>query len=1036
MPFNAYLRQIRTKLKTGDAREGTHRSALEALLQSLAPGVLALNEPARVGDDAPDMLVQRDGLTIGWVETKDIGVNLDEAQKSDQLERYLAAQPNLILTDYLEFRWYTDGELRQTARIGVTSPGRKVASSRAGIEETRELLEHFLTHTAEPIGEAKVLAERMAGKAQYIRKLIGATFEQEEQSGQLHGQLEAFKQVLLPDLTPEQFADMYAQTIAYGLFAARYHTKKPGEFSREHAAWELPKTNPFLRRLFAEIAGPDLDERIAWAVDELAELLRHAQMDEIGEDFARRRGREDPVVHFYETFLAAYDPKLRKVRGVYYTPEPVVSYIVRSVDWLVREKFGRPDGLADPTVLILDPACGTGTFLYAVVELIYQRFLERNDRGMWPSYVREKLLPRVFGFEIMVAPYAIAHMKLGIQLQELGYDLSGEERLHIYLTNTLEEAAKKSEVLLGQYIAEEANAAAEIKRDKPIMVVIGNPPYSISSYNRGPWISDLIEAYKTTVRREETQIQPLSDDYVKFLRFAHWRIERTGHGVVGMITNNNYIDGIIFRDMRRALMESFSIIRVLDLHGNQRRRETTPDGKRDENVFDIKQGVGIALFALCPARPSDVAVFHNEAWGTAEQKYEFLTGREAATTDFVGIEPLAPDYLFVPLGEGGDEFNACHPVTYAFGSGDYAKDKTRRYGTGFKTQQDEFAICFSSEDVGRHVSDLLATGMTEAELRRRYRLCSTKQWDFQKARRALAQTDWQKDLVQCLYRPFDFRWTVLDRHVVTNPRKRIMSQLRKPNLALCIGHAGQAVAGTWDLVFLADKVQDQNLFRRGGNVAFPLYRYARAGGLEALEGRQPNLNRAFVDELTEELGLGWVPEGAGDVGETVGPEGVLHYIYALLHSPTYRDRYGACLKRKFPTIPLTASRELFTALAKRGAELVGLHIMADWAFEGKTGYPSYPVADGDEVAKRYPKYDEKQGRVRINKEQYFEGIEPEVWEFHIGGYQVLEKWLKDRRGRTLSNDDLEHYKRVVVALRETIRLMREIDECIPEWPIK
>jgi len=1040
MPLNAYLKRLRNSLSTRDATEHTHRPALQALVEALGTGLNVVNEPKRVEAGAPDLVVKRDALTIGWVETKDIGANLDEGQKSEQLERYLAAQRNLILTDYLEFRWYTDGQLRDSATLATQTPDGKLRSSTEGVEAVGELLEQFVSHPPEPIGEAKVLAERMAGRAKLIRELITGTFQQEATGGQLHGQLEAFKQVLLPDLTPQQFADMYAQTIAYGLFAARYHTKDPKQFSREHAAWALPKTNPFLQKLFDEIAGVNLDERIAWAVDDLAELLRHADMTAIAEDFGRREGREDPVVHFYETFLAAYDPKLRKVRGVYYTPQPVVSYIVRSVDWLLREKFGRPEGLADPDVLILDPACGTGTFLYAVIDLIHQRFLQRNDRGMWPSYVRQKLLPRLFGFEIMVAPYAIAHMKLGIQLQDLRYDLSRGDRLHIYLTNTLEEAAKKSELLFAQFIAEEANAAAEIKRHKPIMVVLGNPPYSKISANRGQWITSLMDSYKATVRAEETQIQALSNDYVKFFRFAQWRIERTGKGIVSYISDNSWLDGPLFRDMRACLARTFSEAYEVNLHGNVRKREKPPHGGPDENVFDIQQGVGVTLLVKHPNGAGAKAVHYADVWGDREGKYQVLSDSDIGTTRFSPVALRGPRHRFVPTDRRHeDEWDRAVPVNEAFAAGTRGRRRLPVFGAGFATRHDRFAVGFTAEEVMEKIADFLDTSKSEAVLREKYRLCTTSHWDFARARRVLTLQRATESVRRFLYRPFDFRYTCYMQEVVAETRREVMAHLLAPNIALVTTR--RVTAGAFTHAQVADCLVEYKAGSHDRNTqVIPLYVYEVQEGSDLLlpprKTRRANLSEDFVRALEQRLSLRFVSQDRGDLAGTLGARDVLEYTYAILHSPTYRERYAEFLRVDFARIPLTSDRELFKELAKRGAELAGLHIIADWAFEGKTGYPSYPVPDGDEVAKGYPKYDEKHGRVWINKKQYFEGVEPVVWEFHIGGYQVLEKWLKDRRGRMLSNDDLEHYRKVVVALRETIRLMQEIDECIPQWPIE
>jgi predicted helicase len=627
MPYiAAYLKAIEKALARGNATEHTHRPALKSLLESLGEGITATNEPKHIKCGAPDLIVMRGDLPLGHVETKNVGGSLDAAERSEQLQRYLGSLDNLILTEYMEFRWYVRGEHVQTARLGTFDAGRgRLRVEPEGAGEVEKLIDNFLTEVVPTINSPKELAERMARVARLIRHAILDALKLEVAGGSLHEQMKGFREVLLHDLDEEQFADMYAQTICYGLFAARVNHRGTEAFTRRHAAHELPRTNPFLRKLFQHVAGPDLDaEPHAWAVDGLAELLNRTNIGAILQDFGRATRREDPVVHFYETFLAAYDPKMREARGVYYTPEPVVSYIVRSVDHILKEDFRLRGGLADATkiklknangkgttethkVLILDPATGTGTFLHGVINHIYESF--KQNRGMWSSYVSEHLLPRLFGFELLMAPYAVAHMKLGLQLADTGYEFETDERLRVYLTNTLEEAHEVSRMpLFTQWLAEEANEASRIKQDAPVMVVLGNPPYSGHSANTGAWIANLLRGRDMLTNTEtgnyfEVDGKPLgernpkwlNDDYVKFIRFAQWRIEQTGYGVLAFITNHGYLDNPTFRGMRQSLMETFDDIYVLNLHGNSKKKERAPDGSEDENVFDIQQGVAICL---------------------------------------------------------------------------------------------------------------------------------------------------------------------------------------------------------------------------------------------------------------------------------------------------------------------------------------------------------------------------------------------------------------------------------------------------------
>jgi predicted helicase len=624
LDIDTYLKAVAAALKADDATEHTHRPALHALLSSAGNDINPTNEPKQIKCGAPDFVVRRKTVPIGYVECKDIAVDLNRTQKSEQLKRYRASLSNLILTDYLEFRHFIDGEPVMTARIASIDAKGKLRRNAEGIEQLGQMVDLFLGHAGPTVANPKELAKRMAGLAQILRDLITKALDAEADAGTLHIQLAAFKDVLLHNLTEEQFADMYAQTICYGLFAARCNvegTPEAARFNREHAAYDLPRTNPFLRSLFNQMAGPELDLRIAWAVEDLAELLRRADIGEILRDFGKATQQEDPVVHFYETFLAAYDPKMREARGVYYTPEPVVQYIVQSVDYILRKDFGLEGGLANHSktditvktqddkgktqtetrkvhrVQILDPAVGTGTFLHAVIRQI--RDNTAHSAGAWSGYVREHLLPRVHGFELLMAPYTVAHMKLGLLLQETGYDFASDDRLGVYLTNTLEEAehATSGLPLFATTIAKEANDANHVKKDAPIMVVLGNPPYSGHSENKGQWISGLIDDYKKVDGKPLGERNPkyLNDDYVKFIRFGQHRIQQTGYGVLAFISNHGYLDNPTFRGMRQSLMQTFDKIYILDLHGNSKKKETAPDGSKDENVFDIQQGVAICI---------------------------------------------------------------------------------------------------------------------------------------------------------------------------------------------------------------------------------------------------------------------------------------------------------------------------------------------------------------------------------------------------------------------------------------------------------
>jgi predicted helicase len=922
-----------------------------------------------------------------------------------------------------------------------------------------------------------------------IRDSIERAFKGEDKGGSLHAQLEGFKTVLLHSLTHEQFADMYAQTICYGLFAAKCN-KQDSNISRRDVAYDLPKTNPFLRKMFGYMAGPDLHTGVVWAVEDLINLLNHADFHAFLSDFGKRTRRQDPIVHFYETFLAAYDPKLRETRGVYYTPEPVVSYIVRSIDHILKTDFGIKDGLADRTkipiyetvtdkngkksrektgechkVLILDPAVGTGSFLYGVIEHIHEHIVAKGQAGAWSNYVYDDLLPRLFGFELLMAPYAIAHLKLGLQLAETGYKPpkdKKQKRLGIYLTNSLEEAHSVQATLpFANFIAEEANAATDVKQDKPVMVILGNPPYSGHSENKGKWITRLIDDYKAVQGKKIRlgQAKWLQNDYVKFLRYAQYRIESTGYGIAGMITDHSYVDSGTFVGMRANLKAAFDQIHVLDLQGNAKRNANRSD--KDVNVFDITQGVAICLAVKREQGHTSDDVLVAELRGSRKAKYEYLLKNSVADTQWQDAACYSPYYLLAESSSSNlDEYGELLSIRDIM-PGSYLSDEARRVGTGFVTTHDSFAIGFSEPGIERKVQQFLDT-TTESEARGLFRLCSQSQWNYSLAHSTLSRQKWKQSIRIVLYRPMDLRRTVWDKHVCVHRRLDVHRHLDQANMMLCVGQAGNVVgADEWALVYVSSTPVDFNLFYRGGCATLPLYLYPN-GDLfdngetsDAPGGRRPNLNAEFIKDVAKKVKLKFIADGVGDLKKTFGPENIFHYMYAVFHSPTYRSRYAEFLKIDFPRLPLTTKRPLFRTLCGLGSELVGLHLMEQHGpplarLEKEGDMLVEMVRYTDEIAEiaaastrnawQTPRNDAQSGgKVWINQTQYFGGVPREVWEFHVGGYQVCHKWLKDRKGRTLSIDDIDHYQHVVSALSETIRLMTEIDTTIDKhggWPIQ
>jgi predicted helicase len=622
MTLNEYIENISKRFSQGNSTEHTFRGDLQQLLESLLPEISVTNEPKRIKCGSPDYVLSKLEVPIGFIEAKDIGADLASKLYKEQFDRYKSSLNNLIFTDYLDFRLYIDGEFVTSVKIGEIVNG-VIVPLEQNFSAFVNLIKDFANRVTQTITSSRKLAEMMAGKARILSDVIERSLLSDEETAEdstLKDQLTAFKDILIHDISEKEFADVYAQTIAYGMFAARLHDKSLNTFSRQEAAELIPKTNPFLRKLFGYIAGPDIDDRIKWIVDSLANIFRATDVAKLLKDFGKSTQTQDPIIHFYETFLSEYDPKLRKARGVWFTPEPVVNFIVRAVDDILKSEFNLPNGLADTSktkikvktqtkdarhsegvkstekevhkVQILDPATGTGTFLAEVIKHIHQKF--KGQQGIWSNYVENELIPRINGFELLMASYAMAHLKLDLLLNETGFKPTKNQRLHIYLTNSLEEHHPDTGTLFASWLSAEANEANHIKRDTPVMCVIGNPPYAVSSSNKSKWIEDLTGDYKKDLN--ERNIQPLSDDYIKFIRFGQYFIEKNGEGILAYISNNSFIDGIIHRKMREELAKSFDKIYILDLHGNSKKKEVCPDGSPDQNVFDIMQGVSINIF--------------------------------------------------------------------------------------------------------------------------------------------------------------------------------------------------------------------------------------------------------------------------------------------------------------------------------------------------------------------------------------------------------------------------------------------------------
>jgi Type ISP C-terminal specificity domain/N-6 DNA Methylase len=1100
MDINGYLNEIRALSASGQATEHSYRPALERLFKSIDDDLTVINEPKRLTDvGAPDFVFNRNGVSVGWCEAKDLIKDIRKFASGDyskeQKARYAKGLPNLIYTNGTDFEFIVKGEVTGFVSIADLIP--TLPSRPEEFPRLEMLLKDFASQTPISINTAKQLAQMMAGKAVIIKDIMGQALDADKKAGiatELTDQYEGFKSSLIHDITIADFADVYAETIAYGLFAARLHDTSMDTFNRAEALELLPKSNPFLKNLFVYIAGPNLDERLRRMIDDLCDVFRACDVGALMQDFGKFTARNDPFLHFYETFLAEYNPAKRKARGVWYTPEPVVNFIVRAVDDVLKTEFGLPMGLADTSkisidwdsgqndakgkpvmvkkdvhrVQILDPATGTGTFLAEAIKQIAAQVKDVAP-AMWSSYVERDLIPRLHGFELLMASYAMCHMKLDMMLTDMGYKPSATPpRLGVYLTNSLEEGERVEQTLpFARWLSEEAKGANTIKRDTPIMCVIGNPPYSGESANKGEWIMGLMEAYKKEpggkVKLNERNPKWINDDYVKFIRFAEHMIAKNGEGILGFITNHGYLDNPTFRGMRWHLLDTFDKVFVLDLHGNAKKKEVSPDGTADKNVFDIQQGVSI-LIGVKKSDTTSVSkraaeVFHCDLWGTRDAKNDALWEGSVGNLQWTKLHPSLPHLCLIERDETQEGvYNQGFPI------GDFMPVNS----VGIVTGRDDLAIDMDKDTLWDRIRDISETD--SQILMEKYQFGrNAKLGDVSTIKKEIVGNLSDKNLVKLNYRPFDIRYTyyIKSNGFITRSRFNVMRHMfGHDNLSILISRsaAGQA---TWQEVQCSSTICEFGIMstRPGnGTPLFPLYLYPEEGTLET--ERRVNFDPKIYAEIRERAGLSRpLPVGEGGAAIAAGGEGeqpdeapspshaargplplpqgeeipdelrVFDYIYGVLHSPDYRATYAQFLKIDFPRIPYPASPEIFAHVADKGGQLRRLHLMEAEAI-GAAPYPFMGEGDGVVVKPAFaptPNPSRKRegsetcqaegevsrsrvGNVHINPDQYFENVPAVAWEFHIGGYQPAQKWLKDRKGRALSFDDCVHYQRIIKIL--------------------
>ena len=1031
-----YLKDVFTTIDRGDAREESFYGSLSSLFEAFAirsgrRSTQVTTLPKNTDAGNPDFRIWDGAQSIvGYIEAKKPGEKLNVIEHSRQLQRYRKTFPNLILTDFFEFRLYRNGELTDKAFMARSSLALQgIAPPVENEDKFLALLEKFFSFSLPVVRTSEELARELAKRTRFLRDEV-ITLEMEQQQkgkGELYGFYDTFRQFLIANLKETDFADLFSQTITYGMFAAR--TRSTNGFNRKLAYDLIPKTIGILRNVFRFVSQGDLPQNMEVMIDDLAEVLNAADVRNILQEYYRAGKGEDPIVHFYETFLAEYDPSTREKRGVYYTPEPVVRYIVRSVHEILKSHFDLHDGLASKGVTLLDPAAGTLTFPAEAIRLAVKTYSQQYGEGGVPKFISEQILPNFQAFELMMAPYAIGHIKISFLLEELGYTMKENERFKLFLTNTLDmEDLQQTRIPGLESLSEESHEAGRIKKEENILVIMGNPPYSANSSNYSDWTEKLMKTdldgaqsyYKADgARLKENNPKLLQDDYVKFIRFAQWKIQKAGQGIVGMITNHGFLSNVTFPGMRQSLMETFNEIYIIDLHGDSQKRERAADGTKDQNVFDITKGTAISLFVKMP-NVKGCKVYHHDIYGLRDMKYTWLNQQPFSKKIYEVLKPESPMYFFFKRNiKAIKHYNRWLSVTEIFPVN----------STGIKTHRDDFVIAFDSMELLNRIRIFANKKTSDEIVRQTYNLKDNRDWKMALARKQIIEHNNPADLIQTFsYRPFDSRYIMYSDSLIDWPRREVMHHMLQKNLGLATGRQGQVVGAEhlWNLALITDDIIDFNLFYRGGELLFPLYLYPPARekrkkvGIQTMmmfepeqvygsEERKPNIAPVVWEMLERAFGV------------KPSPEQVMYYCYALLYSNAYRKKYAEFLKTDFPRIPFATDRNLFIQMALLGEELSQLHLLNSKTLHNPT--VKYRGTGDDTILK--PVYNEANQCVFINATKYFDGITPAMWHYHIGGYQVLEKYLKDRKNRQMT--DSATYCKIATAICATLAIQEKID---------
>ena len=1013
--LNNYFKELRKRFLTEKYTEYSYRTQLENLIQGLNSNYKLLQEPKREKDlGAPDFNAFTDSIKIGFIETKDLNKDVYEELKSDQIKRYKENLNNIILTNYYDFILIRNNDVFLECSLFSLNDLKKsnYIFSIDTFQKFTDLISTFFDYRITTITTASELALELSKRTKLLKDLakeqLSKDFENIKKKEYVSSVYDFYKgiQKLITDIDINSCSDAYAQTITYGLFLAKINS--PEDLDKNSAAAYIPSSIAIIKRMFQNIVASWLPSKMLSIIDEIIQILNFSNIKEIISELDLRGKKDkDPFTFFYEAFLSRYNPEKRKRLGVFYTPRPVVNFIVNYVNKFLKTDFGKTYGFGDDDVTVLDPAVGTGTFLWLTFILTLVDLKNSGLSGLINDKIRNHILKDFYGFEILITPYIISHLKLINDLKKWKYHFNKEDRIQVYLTNTLDIHKERKLTEYSPFMREiiqESEIANKLKSEKSILVIMGNPPYSVSSSNKAEWITEKMKDYKLGLK--EKNIQPLDDDYIKFIRFAQWKIDQSKQGIISMITNNSFIDGIIHRKMREELLKSFNRIYILNLHGDSRKGETSPDGTKDENVFDIQQGVAISIF-IKNNQMKERKVFYSDLYGTREYKYNQLDSYSQniskAGIDNVRWQEIEPDskyFFFKPIKK--------EEAYLDFIS---LKDIFCDFNAGVVTGLD--SVLTDSEEI--ILSSRMKYILTSKEIPEYEEKLNNSAGKKILSKRLILQFD-ENNIKKYHYRPFDFRYVYYSPEIMERSRRNIIERLPEKNLILVISRIN--TKKKFDSAIITDCIPDYKLGESTrGSYLMPLYIYEKEKkgktSKNSLKNTQLNVKPNFTDDF-----LRFIEKTYYKIDIT--PEDIMGYIYSILYHPSFRSKFDSSLKIDFPKIPFIKDCTVFKKLSEMGKELINFHLMKSKLSTSTI----FDIVGTNEIQS----INYKEDKLFINKTQFFGNITNDVWDFQIGGYQILNKWLKSRKKVQMKSNQIEYFNQIVEIIKKTINHMKKLDE--------